>query len=333
MIGFVAGRVATARLAGQSHDGYLSVTAVFAQRLRDGPMDQKPLQMQYKHTFHAGNFADVHKHITLLQLIQALQKKAKGFLYLDTHAGEGLYDLAGPDARHSAESEPGIVRLERALLDATGESHGAITRYIAAVDRIRRAHGNKRSLYPGSPLLAASVLRDVDQEICVDSQAQTARALQRTFEQSAALLQVSPRVSNGDGYSELKAHLPPALRRGLALIDPPYESADEEQRIATALTDSLERFETGVFALWYPIKKQHDCDLWLARILRGVSRPAIAIEFCLRAPDNTAGLNGSGMLLINPPWQFDVEAAAWQGELEGLLGATGGSQVKGLINE
>jgi 23S rRNA (adenine2030-N6)-methyltransferase len=289
--------------------------------------------MQYRHSFHAGNFADVHKHIALLQLIRALQKKAKGFLYLDTHAGEGLYDLAGADASHSGESQAGIALLEHSLASEPDTCHCAIRLYVDAIDRVRRDHGNKRSLYPGSPLLAATQLRAVDQAICVESHAQTARALQRMLEHSANLIASMPRVVQGDGYQEVRANLPPTLRRGLTLIDPPYEAADEEQQIAATLQQGLTRFETGVFAVWYPIKKQHDTDLWLARVLRGITRPTLAIELCLTPPDHAAGLNGSGMLVVNPPWQFDTEAAAWQNELHTLLGGSSGSLVKWLVHE
>jgi 23S rRNA (adenine2030-N6)-methyltransferase len=182
-------------------------------------------------------------------------------------------------------------------------------------------------------LLAASRLRDVDQAICVEAQPQVARALQRTFERSAALLTATPRVIPGDGYQEVKSLLPPPLRRGLVLIDPPYESADEEQQVAATLLAGLERFETGVYAVWYPIKKQHDCDLWLARITRGIDRPTLAAEMCLSPPDHAAGLNGSGMLVVNPPWQFDSEARQWQEELHQLLGGSAGGTVRWLIHE
>jgi 23S rRNA (adenine2030-N6)-methyltransferase len=288
--------------------------------------------MQYKHAFHAGNFADVHKHISLLQLIKALQKKTKGFLYLDTHAGEGLYDLAGAESKQANESDHGIALLETNLAQ-TADAHSAIRDYADTIDRIRRDHGNKPSLYPGSPLFAATHLRVVDQAICVESHAQTSRALQRALEHSANLIPSMPRVEHGNGYQAVRAHLPPQLRRGLVLIDPPYEAADEEQQITDALLQGLTRFETGAIAVWYPIKKQYDADLWLARVIRGISRPTVAIELCVRQPDHTAGLNGSGMLVVNPPWQFDSDAAQWQTELHTLLGGTSGSQVKWLINE
>ena len=287
--------------------------------------------MQYKHAFHAGNFADLHKHITLLQLISALQKKAKGFLFLDTHAGEGLYDLGGSEARHGGESAHGIAQLERAA-GATAVSAHAISDYLDAIARVRKAHGNQR-LYPGSPLLAAMALREVDQCVCVESQASVARALQRAIEHTGALIRTVPRIVHGDGYLETKSQLPPVLRRGLVLIDPPYEITDEDKHIATALAAGLERFETGVFALWYPIKRQHDADLFVARLLRGVQRPALTAELCLHVADHGAGLNGSGMLIVNPPWQFDEEARQWQDELHALLGARGGATVRWLINE
>ena len=287
--------------------------------------------MQYQHVFHAGNFADVHKHIALLQLILALQKKAKGFLYLDTHAGAGLYDLTSPDARQGGESDQGIGLLERSM--TTGEPHPAIRHYLDTVTHLRTIDGSGPRSYPGSPLLAAAALRDADAAICVEAHAQTARALQRALQQAAPPLKIAPRVITGDGYRELRALLPPPQRRGLVLIDPPYEARDEEQHLAQALAEGLARFETGVFAIWYPIKRQHDTDLWLARVIRGVTRPTLTIELCTTAADHTAGLNGSGLLIVNPPWQFDDDAAAWQQDLHQRLGGTGGSTVKWLVNE
>lgn len=287
--------------------------------------------MQYRHAFHAGNFADVHKHIALLQLIESLKKKAKGFLYLDTHAGEGLYDLGSSDARQGGESPAGIGRLESAVAAAPTALPGAINHYLDVVKRLRSAAGAAR-FYPGSPLLAAASLREADAALCVESEAPVSRALQRALER-CGVAGPRQRVVHGDGYRELRAHLPPPTRRGLVLIDPPYESTEEERQLASALQDALERFETGVFAIWYPIKKRQDSDLWLARVLRGITRPVLAAEFCLHAPDHGAGLNGSGMLVVNPPWQYDAQVAGWQPALEKLLDARGGSRVQWLVRE
>ncbi len=285
--------------------------------------------MQYRHAFHAGNFADVHKHIALLQLLESLKRKAKGFLYLDTHAGEGLYDLGGNEARQGAESASGITRLEAAA--ASQDLPDAIRHYLQRVAALRTAAGGAR-LYPGSPLLATASLRAADSALCAESQAPVARALQRAFTR-CAISGPRLRVMHGDGYRELRAQLPPPTRRGLVLIDPPYEAADEERLLASALQEGLTRFETGVFAIWYPIKRQQDSDAWLARLLRGVTRPVLAAELCLHPPDHGAGLNGSGVLVVNPPWQFDMQVAGWQPALATLLGATGGSRVHWMVRE
>jgi 23S rRNA (adenine2030-N6)-methyltransferase len=286
--------------------------------------------MQYRHAFHAGNFADVHKHIALLLLIGSLQKKVKGFHLLDTHAGEGLYDLHGDEARRGIESAAGITRLATTAAEAGVAVLPPVRHYLEVVAQLRKVHGGT-SLYPGSPLLAAAVLRTVDTATCVESQAPVARALQRALDAGAAYRAVTPRVLNADGYRSLRAQLPPPTRRGLVLIDPPYESRDEEEQVAAALAEGLSRFETGVFAVWYPVKKLRDAELWVARVIRGIERPTLAAEFCLHEADNSAALNGSGMLVVNPPFGFDNATQAWQAQLESLLGARGGSRVRWLV--
>jgi 23S rRNA (adenine2030-N6)-methyltransferase len=283
--------------------------------------------MKYQHVFHAGNFADVHKHIALLALIAALQKKAKGFVYIDTHAGAGLYDLRDPDARRGGESSSGIARLtDTTVTDPT------LRHYLDTLAHLRTVIGDAHH-YPGSPLLAAARLRPVDRAICVESQAQQSRALQRAIASVAPALGAAPRVFTGDGYAQLKALLPPAQRRALVLIDPPYEQAEESTHIATALIEALQRFDTGVYALWYPIKRQRDTELWLTRITRDIELPLLTIELLLHPADSSAGLNGSGLLIINPPWQFDIDAERWQPALHTLLNGNGGSRVTWLRRE
>jgi 23S rRNA (adenine2030-N6)-methyltransferase len=282
--------------------------------------------MQYRHSFHAANFADVHKHIALLALIASMQKKAKGFLYLDTHAGGGLYDLNAADAKRSGEADAGLGRLTGARVGA------AIGQYQDALEKLRGRIGRGEQHYPGSPLLAAAQLRESDQAYFVESRAQQARQLQRALDDIGPLA-CKTQVICGDGYQQIKALMPPPLRRGLVLIDPPYEDPNEERLIAAALEHALLRFETGVYALWYPIKKRHDTDLWLARVTRGLAQPTLALELCVRPTDTAVGLNGSGMLIVNPPWRFDTDAAIWQAQLHSLLGGTGGAETRWLIHE
>jgi 23S rRNA (adenine2030-N6)-methyltransferase len=288
--------------------------------------------MQYRHTFHAGNFADVHKHVALLSLIGALQKKDKGFLYLDTHAGSGLYDLRSEDARRGGEAAAGIARLEQATA-THGPKAPEIETYLGAVKRLRALTGT--STYPGSPLIAAAALRDVDRGLCVETVAQEARHLSRSLAAIGPLTQARLRVETGDGYAQLPAQLPPKERRALVLIDPPYESTDEFPQLAAQLPEALRRFDSGVYVIWYPVKRQRDTDLWHARIARAVSQPTLAAELWLHPRDTTVGLNGSGLLIVNPPWQSDLRIAAWQEELRGLLGGKegSGSDVKWVVHE
>jgi 23S rRNA (adenine2030-N6)-methyltransferase len=284
--------------------------------------------MQYKHSFHAGNFADVHKHVALLALIAALQRKAKGFQYVDTHGGGGLYDLRGEEARRGAEAQAGVERLL-----ASTPQHAEITDYLAQLARIRAITGAHS--YPGSPLLATSALREVDRAICVEVVAQESRHLQRSLDAIAALVPAAPRVEAGDGYQRLIALLPPRERRALVLIDPPYESADEYTRILAVIPEALRRLDGAVIAVWFPVKRARDTDLWLAKLARVVQQPMLTAQLWLHPRDSAAGLNGSGLVVVNPPWQFDTRAALWQEELRELLGGTGssGSEVKWLVHE
>jgi 23S rRNA (adenine2030-N6)-methyltransferase len=288
--------------------------------------------MQYRHTFHAGNFADVHKHVALLALIAALQKKAKGFLYLDTHAGSGLYDLRGEDARRGGEAGGGITQVEQAAAGHPPRTP-EIMAYLDMLKRMRAITG--ASSYPGSPLIAATALREVDRGCCVEMVAQEARHLSRSLAAVAPLTQARLRVETGDGYAQLAAMLPPKERRALVLIDPPYESADEFPQLAEQLPEALRRFDSGVYAIWYPVKRQRDVELWHARIARAVTQPTLAAELWLHPRDTAVGLNGSGLLVVNPPWQSDLRIAAWQEELRQLLGGGpgSGSDVKWIVHE
>ena len=255
--------------------------------------------MKYRHSFHAGNFADVHKHVTLLALIAALQRKDKGFLYLETHAGRGLYDLHSADTHQGAEARLGIGALQAANSDSP-----QVSAYLEALARAR-GDSNAPEAYAGSPVLAALSLRTQDRGICCEIQAAECRALERA-------LNIYPRMRCEcvDGYQALGAHLPPAERRALVLIDPPYEEqADDLQRAGDGIAKALARLANAVVALWYPIKDDRDLAPWLARMAAQLAVPALVAELWLHPRDARVGLNGSGLLIANPPYQLDVEMA------------------------
>ncbi len=275
--------------------------------------------MKYRHAHHAGNFADVHKHVTLLALLSALQRKDKGFLYLETHAGRGVYDLAD-----SAEAGAGVARLEGAACTAPELRH-----YLERLAQARRECGSSR-LYPGSPWLAARQLRAQDRAVFVEALPEEARALRRAL---SSAREARVRVETGDGFERLRAALPPPERRALTLIDPPYEHTRRDfERIRAGIAETLRRFPTGVVAVWYPVKEARDTERWLAAVARQTERAALVAELWLHPRDSRVALNGSGMLIVNPPYQLEAPMRAWLAELYGRLGgaAAGGSAVRPL---
>jgi 23S rRNA (adenine2030-N6)-methyltransferase len=278
--------------------------------------------MKYRHAFHAGNFADVHKHVTLLALLDALKRKDKGFLYLETHAGRGLYDLSGDAARTGRAAASGVER-------AVGEplKSDELRRYAECVARVRSDHSDAR-IYPGSPLIAASSLRPQDRAILIELLPGEAGALTQTLRPYP-----QARVECGNGFELLRAHLPPVERRGLILIDPPYEETREDfDQVARAIADALRRFETGVIAAWYPIKDQRHTDAWLTALARGLKREALVSELWLYPCDSEVALNGSGLLIVNPPYQLAERMQSWLPELRERLDVnrTGGANVRTL---
>jgi 23S rRNA (adenine2030-N6)-methyltransferase len=280
--------------------------------------------MKYRHSFHAGNFADVHKHVTLLALLTALKKKDKGFLYLDTHAGRGSYDLSSP----SAEAAAGIGRFA-----SVEHSAPELCQYAALLAQFR-AHPGQAHLYPGSPLIAASTLRPQDRAVLIESLGAEAHALEVSLTALAASRSDaarSVRVERGDGFERLRAWLPPPERRGLTLIDPPYEQEDFEH-VTAALLEGLRRFPTGVFAAWYPVKDQRSTARWHAACARTLQAPTLVCELWLYPRDSRVGLNGSGLLIANPPYLTLERLQAWLPELQSALavGRCGGASARML---
>jgi 23S rRNA (adenine2030-N6)-methyltransferase len=276
--------------------------------------------MKYRHAYHAGNFADVHKHVALLHLVAALQRKPKGFLYLETHAGRGHYELG-------AEADAGYLALRSAERMAAAET-APLQAYLAAESALAGSKGG----YSGSPLLAAQALRTVDRGVCCELQPPELRALER------ALAEYTPAArlhcQGGDGFHALREHLPPPERRALVAIDPPYEESRDFERVLESMTHAVQRLANVTVLAWYPIKDERTLSAWRLRAAATVGAPLLALELWLFPRDAAVALNGSGLLIANPPFQFDVEAGAWQAELARLLGAEirGGHSLQWLVH-
>jgi 23S rRNA (adenine2030-N6)-methyltransferase len=261
--------------------------------------------MNYRHAFHAGGFTDVLKHVALCELMRLLTVKDKKLFVLDTHAGTGGYDLAATPALRTSEAQAGFLRL--ATVSRAGMPP-AIARYVAAVLAYDRKFGAAATLrhYPGSPRLVRAALRPGDRLVACELHPQDALALKREFAGDCAV-----EVRQADGYKVLKALLPPSERRGLILIDPSFEHADEFEQILRALRQGLRRFATGCYALWYPIK-DHDADAFLHELAQ--VRP-LTLELRLGAVE-PGKLGACGLAVINPPWRFEEamrEALRWIG--------------------
>lgn len=249
--------------------------------------------MNYRHLFHAGNFADVFKHVALMLLLRALQRKASPFCYFDTHAGAGRYDLALSEAQRSGEFRDGIGR----LWDGEPES-GDLAQYLAAV-RALNPDGRLR-FYPGSPCIARHLLRDRDRMVLCERHPEEYARLRAEFAGDRRVA-----VHERDGYEALKALLPPEERRGLVLLDPPYEQAGEFERVIAGLETAQRRWMTGIFAVWYPIKDRAAVTRFHTQLCAGSWRKALIAELALFPEDTTFRLNGCGLAIVNPPWGFD----------------------------
>lgn len=281
--------------------------------------------MNYRHAFHAGNFADVHKHVVLLALLDRLTRKPKPLLYLDTHAGRGWYDLHSADATRGNEWRTGIGR----LVGHQARSPG-VERYLRAISGADAPLAAEPNRYPGSPVLAMRALRESDRVVLVEQQILEAQALDQSLRGRGGVSVVC-----GDGYAALKTYLPPRENRGLVLIDPPYEAESEFEKAQRALRLGLSRWPNGVFALWYPIKAGAQSRRLHAALQESGVRKLLLLELSVRPEDSPLGLNGSGIVIGNPPWQLDVELAPALEEIHHVLApdGAGGSHVRWLVGE
>lgn len=271
--------------------------------------------MNYRHIYHAGNFADVMKHALLLRLLAAMRRKPKPFLVLDTHAGIGRYDVSSAQAAKTGEWRDGIGR----LLDGTVPA--ALQEYVDTVNRV--------GLYPGSPVLAAECLRASDRLVACELHPEDAvilRRMMRAYPNAA--------VHERDGYEALGAFLPPPEKRALILIDPPFERGDEFQRLADRLVAAWRKFPAAVLVVWYPIKHRAPVRRFFEALQGSAIRDVVTAELLRRPDTDPTRLNGAGLLLVNPPYGFEAEAEGILRACHALFGEAGGQAgIERLIGE
>ena len=255
--------------------------------------------LSYRHSFHAGNHADVLKHIVLMLILENLKLKDKGFYYLDTHAGVGRYQLSSDEAEKTGEYKEGIGRLwERTDLPEE------ISRYV---DLIKHLNFGAKTLryYTGSPLIAAKLLRPQDRALLTELHPRDFPLLRNNFKE---FKNVSVKCDNG--FQQLKATLPPKERRGLVLIDPPYELKEDYDLVVKAAEEGYKRFATGTYAIWYPVVLRQQTK----RIFKGLQasgiRKILKIELTVRPDSDQHGMTASGMAVINPPWTLENQMKA-----------------------
>ena len=271
--------------------------------------------MNYRHIYHAGNFADVAKHVALLYCLQALQRKQAPFFALDTHAGRGVYDLQAPQVQKSGEAARGVQ-----VLVAKAQADPVLAQYFSA---IRAKRGKRLACYPGSAALIASALRSQDRAIFIEVLPAEARALEREVESYGRI-----RTDIGDGYAGLKALLPPQERRGLVLIDPPYESIEELNAMLRAFTLGYRRWPEGIYLLWYPIRSAVQRAQVHVRIAALGIPKILCADLALFPDDAGIGLAGSGLVLVNPPYGADEFLVKAYTAIHQHLSASGAGYVE-----
>ena len=282
--------------------------------------------MNYRHAFHAGSFADVIKHAVLCRILHYLRGKPAAFRVIDTHAGAGIYDLNSPEAKRGGEWHDGIERLLAAKL--SGSVATLLSPYLEVIGALNVP--GRLKLYPGSPAITRAWLRPQDRLTACELEPKAATTL-------AGHLRGDTRIKTLeiDGWTALSAHLPPAERRGLVLIDPPFEDDGDFHRLSHHLAAAHRKWATGIYALWYPIKGRGDADD-LAKRLRRLAIPKILrAELTVSAVSDPTRLNGCGLILVNPPWTLEAELSTLLPMLAGLLGrdGKGGFALDWLVGE
>jgi len=284
--------------------------------------------LSYRHGFHAGNFADVHKHIVLIMLLEHLRLKQTPFCFIDTHAGAGSYDLRSAFAQKHREFESGYQRVAAHAGAPVPVQHYLDLTAGAGVPESGRP--GELLQYPGSPRLAQALLRPVDRMILVELHNTEAPLLRELFREDRRVA-----IHHRDGYEALPGMVPPRERRGLVLLDPAYELRDEFIRTTEALLAAWHKWPTGIYLVWYPLHRNQPVGAFQRKLVQGGLRKALLNELHVGNSDAPNRLAGSGLLIVNPPWQFEAKLATLSRWLERALsrGEHAPFQVKWLARE
>ncbi len=277
--------------------------------------------LSYRHSFHAGNHADVVKHIVQSLILNSLKQKDKAFVYHDTHAGVGRYDLSHEWSEKTGEYKQGIARIWQQTLP------DEVSSYIQAIKDLNP--NDELRYYPGSPRVACAHLRSQDRMVLTELHPSDYPLLQQEFHRDR---QVS--MQQKDGFEHLKASLPPKERRGLVLIDPPYELAHEYQDVVKAIEQSYKRWSTGIYAIWYPVVYRHTIDDMIAGLQDLGIRKILQIELSVAPDSDERGMTASGMIVINPPWKLASQMEQILPILQQAIApATGYGKVEWIVPE
>jgi 23S rRNA (adenine2030-N6)-methyltransferase len=281
--------------------------------------------MNYRHAFHAGGPADVVKHAVLARILVHLCEKAAAFRVIDTHAGAGLYDLRGPDTSRSPEFRDGIQRLLAAALDDAARE--LLAPYLDVVTGLNEA--GVLATYPGSPALARAFLRPQDRLIACELEPGAAAALARHLGRDRRVKAVAI-----DGWVALNAYVPPPERRGVVLIDPPFEKPGDFERLSRALAAAHRKWTTGIFVMWYPIKSRAEPDALARRLRRAAIPKILRAEIAFDTSSSPGRLAGSGLIVVNPPWMLQSELGVLMPALARAFGSShDGARVDWLAGE
>jgi 23S rRNA (adenine2030-N6)-methyltransferase len=267
--------------------------------------------MNYRHAFHAGSFADVVKHAVLVRMLVHLRAKPAPFRVVDTHAGAGLYDLCGPEAARGGEWRDGIARLTAGRIE--GAARALLAPYLEAVASFNSA--GRLAVYPGSPALIGALLRGQDRLMACELEPNAAAALKHNLARDRRSKAVAI-----DGWTALLAYVPPKERRGLVLIDPPFEDAGDFARLAQSLAAAHRKWPTGSYLLWYPIKTRDEPDALARRLRRCGIAKILRAEIDVASRPAAARLAGCGLIVVNPPWMLADELGVLLPALAAILG-------------